>query len=144
LHENWLGDIYSWAGSYRQVNMSKGSFLFAAAHLIPSLMNHFEKKVLKKYTPCHFKNNDEIIEAIAIVHNEFILIHPFREGNGRIGRLLATIMAVQAGLPPLDFGGIKGKKKLEYFRAVQEGLSNYEPMKKIFESIVKRTLRINH
>ncbi|MCS5710982.1 Fic family protein [Candidatus Berkiella aquae] len=145
LHKAWLGNLYNWAGSYRQVNMSKKGFPFAAARLIPSLMNQFEKSELKKYTPCNFQDHDKITEALAIVHNEFILIHPFREGNGRMGRLLATIMAVQAGLPPLDFGGIQGKKKLEYFNAVQQGVGkNYEPMRKIFESIVKRTLKINH
>lgn len=30
LHLEWLGGIYSWAGEYRQVNMSKGGFMFAA------------------------------------------------------------------------------------------------------------------
>lgn len=35
FHCRWLGDIYTWAGSYRQVNMTKGGFQFAAAHLVP-------------------------------------------------------------------------------------------------------------
>lgn len=143
LHKCWLGAIYSWAGSYRQVNMSKDGFPFAAARLIPSLMSRFEKNQLNKYTPCHFSDLNEIIEALAIVHVEFILIHPFREGNGRMGRLLASIMAVQAGLPLLDFSGIRGKKKLEYFAAVQAGISNnYEPMKKVFAAVITRTMKI--
>ena len=49
---------------------------------------------------------DEIAEAIATVHTEYILIHPFREGNGRLGRLIAVLMGLQAGLPVLDFGAI--------------------------------------
>jgi fido (protein-threonine AMPylation protein) len=32
--------------------------------------------------------------ALAVVHAEFILIHPFREGNGRCGRLLAILMGL--------------------------------------------------
>jgi len=36
---------------------------------------------------------------------EFILIHPFREGNGRLSRLLADVMAVQSGRGPLDYSG---------------------------------------
>ena len=31
LHRVWLGSIYSWAGQYRQVNIGKGGFMFAAA-----------------------------------------------------------------------------------------------------------------
>jgi len=80
---------------------------------------------------------------MAAIHVEFILIHPFREGNGRLGRLLTWLMALQAGLPPLNFGGIEGRKKQEYFAAVRSGLDrNYEPMQKVFFSIIRRTLRI--
>lgn len=30
IHKVWLGPVYAWAGEYRQVNVSKGGFLFAA------------------------------------------------------------------------------------------------------------------
>ncbi len=36
---------------------------------------------------------------MAVTHTELILVHPFREGNGRLTRLLNTLMALQAGLP---------------------------------------------
>jgi len=62
-----------------------------------------------------------VAHALAAVHTEFILIHPFREGNGRVGRMLAIVMAAQAGYPALDFGHLKGMKKQEYFRAVKAG-----------------------
>ena len=35
--------------------------------------------------------------SIAMVHTELLLIHPFRDGNGRLARWLADIMAAQAG-----------------------------------------------
>jgi cell filamentation protein, protein adenylyltransferase len=31
IHKLWLGKVYAWAGEYRQVNVSKGGFMFAAA-----------------------------------------------------------------------------------------------------------------
>jgi cell filamentation protein len=92
------------------VNLSKGDFPFAAANEIPRLMMEFEKGPLREYTPCRFAVMMEIVRAIAVVHTELLLIHPFREGNGRVVRLLAILMALQAGLPPLDFGGVKGRK----------------------------------
>ena len=55
-----------------------------------------------------------LVRALARTHAEFILIHPFREGNGRLARLLNTLMAFQAGLPGLDYGGIRGKAKQFY------------------------------
>lgn len=38
IHELWLGDIYSFAGRYRTVNMSKDEFSFAPASRIADLM----------------------------------------------------------------------------------------------------------
>ncbi len=79
--------------------------------------------------------------ALAEVHVELMLIHPFREGNGRLGRLLATLMALQAGLPPLDFSEMAGHLKEDYFAAVRAGLEqNYEPMKEMFDVVIKETL----
>jgi cell filamentation protein len=55
MHKVWLGGIYEWAGSYRNVNLSKNNFPFAAAKMIPLLMKQFEKEFLQKHTPCKFK-----------------------------------------------------------------------------------------
>jgi cell filamentation protein len=93
----WLGEIYVWAGEYRQVNMAKGSFMFAAANQVPKLMLEFGRGVLRDYTPCRFEDEGELATALAVVHAEFILIHPFREGNGRCGRLLAILMGPSSG-----------------------------------------------
>src|SRR4051812_15654330 len=46
LHRRWLGDIYAWAGEYRQVNVSKSDLMFAAAAQVPRLMNAFEQNEL--------------------------------------------------------------------------------------------------
>ena len=142
MHKVWLNGIYDWAGKYRQVNISKAGFLFAAAGQVPRLMASFEKDILRRYTPCIFDTSDEVVTALAVVHTELVLIHPFREGNGRLARMLTMLMAFQAGLPPLDFGMVKGQKRKEYFSAVQAGLDrNYEPMKKVFSDVIGRTLR---
>lgn len=142
MHGNWLGTVYEWAGKYRQVTISKGGFTFALPKFIPQLMADFEKNGLSRYTPCTFKDREEQVQALAIVHTELLLIHPFREGNGRLSRLLAMLMALQAGLPPLDFSEFEGKRKEEYFAAVRKGLErDYQPMEKFFNAVIFRTLQ---
>jgi len=138
-HRRWMGTVYDWAGEYRTVNMSKDGFPFAASHLIPALMETFNDKFLSSLTPCDRMSDDELIEALAAVHVEFILIHPFREGNGRLARLLATIMALQAGKPLLDFSTLNEQKDA-YVAAIQAGLDDMEPMKGLFKQVLLKSL----
>jgi cell filamentation protein len=49
IHRTWLGEIYQWAGQYRQVNLSKPNITFAASIAIPSLMEEFERGPLATY-----------------------------------------------------------------------------------------------
>jgi len=140
-HRAWLGDIYEWAGRYRQVNLGKDGFPFAAAAHIPSLMEQLEHDVLRRCTPCNFADRAAVTRTLVDTHVELVLIHPFREGNGRLARALSTLMALQAGLPLLDYSVLAGAKKQEYFAAVRAGLDkNYAPMERLFSEIIERSL----
>ena len=123
MHRRWLGEVYEWAGAYRHVNIANGGFMFAAASRVPRLMQDLERGPLRDYTPCGFATIETQASALAIVHAELILIHPFRDGNGRCARLLATLMGLQAGLPALDFGGVRGTKKRGYIAAIHAALA---------------------
>jgi cell filamentation protein len=142
IHRSFLGSVYEWAGSYRTVNLSKGGFPFATA--IPSMMKRLEKKILLRNTPCSDSSINEIASKIAVVHVELLLIHPYREGNGRTARLLVTLMAYQAELPGIDFGfiGSRGKEFDNYITAIQQGIDeNYKPMREIIRRAIQRALR---
>jgi cell filamentation protein len=142
-HRRWLGDLYEWAGEYRRVNVSKGDFMFAAVDRIEALMDRFSRKVLAASTPCAGMDDDRLVQALALTHAELVLIHPFREGNGRCARLLAWLMALQAGRPPLDFTSLAGRGKTAYIAAIHQALArNYAPMEQCFRRVLSRTLRL--
>lgn len=104
-------------------------------------MAEFEKTVLARYTPCNLKDRADVVRALAETHAELVLIHPFREGNGRTARIVSILMALQAGLPLLDFSVIAEEKKQDYFAAVQSGLDrNYQPMERLFAEIIERSV----
>ena len=127
-HRLWLGNVYRWAGQERSVNLGKGGFQFATASLLPGLLRNFELEYLARWTPCGRLSADELVRAIAVCHVELIVIHPFREGNGRLSRLLADVMAVQAGHEPLDYSSWE-QRKPAYIGAIHAGFSgNYDPM----------------
>jgi len=130
-HKVWLGNVYEWAGLERSVNMGKGNFEFAAAQTIPKLLHSFEVECLKKFTPCSELNREELVTAVAVTHAEFILIHPFREGNGRISRLLADVMAVQGGYQPFDYS-VWDENKDYYFASIQASVAgDYTHLEKL-------------
>lgn len=142
IHELWLGGIYPFAGKYRTVNMSKDGYQFAASHLINHLKHNFETKYLSQYTPCNFVDEKNLTLALAIVHVEFIIIHPFREGNGRVARLIANLMALQAGRSFINYEPIdrtihpRGFEK--YILAIHQGhCGNYTMMQEIFNQLLK-------
>ena len=88
---------------------------------------------------------ERIVQALAEVHVELVLIHPFREGNGRVARILSTLMASQAGLPMLNFRDITGRKREEYFVAINNGLSrDYRLMERLFEKIIEQSIKAKH
>jgi cell filamentation protein len=112
MHRDWLSDIYQWAGSYRTVDMSKGEFVFPPAYLIEHNMRAFEVDVLCMLTPCRPEAVHKVCKGVATVHAELLLIHPFREGNGRLARWLANIMFAQAGMTIPDYGFVgRGAEK---------------------------------
>lgn len=142
MHRTWLGSTYPWAGRYRGVNLGKGDLQFAASRHIPALMDEFDRNCLRKHTPCPPSAIGELAARLAVVHVELVLIHPFRDGNGRTARILAMLMALQAGMPPLEFGGLEGRNRETYFTAVRAGFAReYGPMAEVFKAVVERSLK---
>jgi cell filamentation protein len=140
MHRDWLGGIYEWAGTYRTLELSKGGFQWPPAHMVAPNMEQFEAGLLREHTPCRPAALSEVAERIAEVHAELLLIHPFREGNGRLARWLADLMALQAGCRVPDYG-FEGRGSREnqarYLAAVKQGyLQNYEALAGFFREIL--------
>jgi Fic family protein len=58
---------------------------------------------------------DPVTRAL-LVHLEFVTIHPFMDGNGRLGRLLMNSALLSAGLPWVT---IRSDERLPFFRAIE-------------------------
>lgn len=56
-----------------------------------------------------------IVVRMAVAHAQFETIHPFRDGNGRVGRLLMPLMLAAEGYPPIYLAGfLKSNQRLYY------------------------------
>ncbi len=128
IHRTALKELYSFAGRFRSVNISKGGFVFPAGRFIPDSMRIFEEEILSFLPDC-YPNQQTLIKDIAKVHGELLFIHPFREGNGRTARILANLMARKQGYPGLNFKKIDFN---EYIIAVQQvARKDYSRMERI-------------
>lgn len=81
----------------------------------PEFVNGFMHDLVRYYNS---DNGEYFLDKIAYFHAEFENIHPFGDGNGRIGRLLTNEQLDMLGLPPII---IPNKSKFdEYYPALDE------------------------
>ena len=76
-------------------------------------------KLLKEFFEWYNKNKNKIhpVELAARVHYKFVKIHPFGDGNGRIGRLIMNFILNREKYPILM---IEYKKRASYYRALNK------------------------
>jgi fido (protein-threonine AMPylation protein) len=94
---------------------------------------------LKIYGSGHRFTHSDIrrSRSLAEVHAELILIHPFRDGNGRLARLMAMLMASQAGINPLRLSALAGRGRRTYVQAIHAAMSrDYAPLESLFSSAI--------
>ena len=87
------------AGEYRKVSINVMGDTWKRPHLadIPPLMATLCKKELVQ------TEEEHIIEFLSRIHSSFQDIHPFRDGNGRVGRLLMNMILLKQSYPVLTF-----------------------------------------
>jgi len=59
-----------------------------------------------------------VVIRMAIAHAQFETIHPFVDGNGRVGRILLPLMLAAEGYPPVYLAGYLKDKQREYYDAL--------------------------
>ena len=81
--------------------------------------------LLKELIEWYNKNKEKYPALIlgAVVHNQFENIHPFADGNGRVGRILLNNILIKHKLPPIN---ITLKNQFEYYDSLQEYEHNHD------------------
>jgi len=81
--------IPNWIGPHG-CTIEEARFVPIAANKLPDAMSIWERFI-------HAESSDRLIQ-LALLHAEFEALHPFLDGNGRLGRMLIPLFMHQAGL----------------------------------------------
>lgn len=99
------------------------------------------EKLLKELIRWYNRNKKKYHPLVlaAVAHNQFENIHPFQDGNGRVGRLLLNNILLKHNLPPLN---IEMRNRAEYYAALQ-AYENDQDIRPTLELMLKeyRALR---
>jgi len=139
-HKSVFETIYPFAGELRTVEMSKGDKLEAWTWRLEFLNGLPDLNILiKEVTKKRYKDIEVITADLSRLLSEFLFIHPFREGNGRISRLLADIILAKNGFPMI---GLNLKSGDNYIQKVHEGYHcNYEPLQQLLIDKIEEEIR---
>jgi len=119
IHKVVFENSKSFAGKFRKkgeevaVVSSSGMIVHEGAPQprVVGLLNNLVKWYVKnkrRYPP---------LILAAVVHNQFENIHPFADGNGRVGRIIMNNILIKHNLPPIN---IELKHQFDYYRTLQE------------------------
>lgn len=131
LHKMLIANIRDdVAGRFRKDN----EWVRVANHIAPNpkeVVSRLEK-MLAKYNASSHEN---IIKRIALMHLAFEHIHPFVDGNGRIGRVINNYLLIREGSVPINIKFIDKKMYYEAFKEFDE-----KGATKIMEEIIGKAL----
>lgn len=120
LHRSMLGSVWSWAGKYRTRNTNLG----VPFELIPGAMRALVLDT-KTWVDGGIYEPDE---TAVMFHHRLVVIHPFPNGNGRLGRIAADYLITSMGRERFSWGApsyesigeLRGAY-LAYLRAADDG-----------------------
>lgn len=122
------------AGVYRKVKaiITGSKYPLPGPDEIPMQMKQFMADL------ANWREDQHPVEVAARAHKEFVFIHPFVDGNGRVARLLMNLILLQSGytiaiIPPV--------LRHEYIELLEEAHRDEKPFLEFIARAVKETMR---
>ncbi|MBU4421367.1 Fic family protein [Patescibacteria group bacterium] len=133
LHKMLISNIDEGiAGRFRKQH----EYVRVGTHIAPAPehISAMISSVLLEYSSNH---SSYFLEKITKFHLEFEYIHPFCDGNGRIGRVLINYQLMQLGFPPVI---IRDKEKAVYYKSFEEYRNSNKKKTAIMDKVISLAL----
>src|SRR5882762_469035 len=126
IHKEGFAFIFpDWAGKYRTIEVIVGDYTPPLHHKIPEMVQDLTDDLEErlKHIPSTEHQEEFLKEIIALLswfQNRFVWIHPFNDYNGRVGRLLTNLIALNVGLPLFEIKADTEQDRKRYIQAMKE------------------------
>ncbi|HEY6102084.1 MAG TPA: Fic family protein, partial [bacterium] len=105
--QNWIGP--------QGATLREATFVPPPPHIVPEVLGNLE-------TFLHQEDDIPVLVKVGLAHAQFETIHPFLDGNGRMGRLLITLLLTERGKlarPVLYLSHYFRQRRAEYYDRLQ-------------------------
>lgn len=117
IHQICFRGSKKFAGKLRNVDVG---IFDSQGRIVHKGVDHEHLKIALLDLVSWYKENKDKFKPLvlaAIIHNQFEYIHPFEDGNGRVGRLLLNFILIRHNYPPIN---ILLEDRTEYYSVLQE------------------------
>ena len=122
-HQALAGDLFpEWAGRFRDVNVQVGSHTPPPFYEVPVLMRSVLRRPHRarlRHTSPRECGAGAIAELLAWADGRFQGIHPFKDFNGRVGRVLLAAILYKLALPHVETAPLEPDARRQYLHALQ-------------------------
>lgn len=147
VHKVGFGFIFpDWAGKFRVEDVTVGEYepphYSRVPELVKTLCDDLEERL--KHLPQQEDQEKylaQVIELLAWFQHHFVWIHPFKDYNGRITRLLTNLLALNLSLPILPIKADTGRDRTSYVRAmIAADNLDYSKLERLIANALRESL----
>lgn len=147
IHRKGFGFIFpDWAGKFRTIEVTVGDFEPPHYSKIPELVQILCDDLDERLGHIPSLSNEEefleqVVALLAWFQHRFVWIHPFKDYNGRLARLMTNFIALNLGLPIITIKAETGKDRQNYIDATKAA-DNHDlsKLEKLIEDALKESL----
>lgn len=149
FHNLLFRDVLKERGNFREIDVRFGSPEDEEIYSVPQhqevivRIGYFADEVCHKMKKKHLQF-DDYLDTMASIHHDFICLHPFSDGNGRIGRAIIDQLSLAFGFP-MVMGGYPRtniEQRRIYHKAIKEASlgDEYSLLKQWIQAKIERNL----
>lgn len=149
IHKVGFGHIFAdWAGTFRTIDVTVGEYepphYSHVPELIKNLCNDLQERL--KHLVSQEENEEflaNVIELTTWFQHRFVWIHPFKDYNGRVARLLTNLLFLNLGFPIVSIKAETGRDREQYVVAMKAADNHeYSKLQELFSRALKKSLEM--